>query len=118
MRTGRSHRADAITNSPFVRALIRPIKVVVPAVAALPPPASQHLIPTQPAPQPPPPAVVDLASDSSSVQIGQKRSRDDSEQDEDGQPTSEVIVSYTEDNLPPELNKCKLWDLLRILRLG
>jgi trimethylguanosine synthase len=96
MRTGRSHRADAITNSPFVRALIRPVSSVIPA-APTPqsPPRSQHLIPTQPVP------VLQPEADT------KKRKRELEDEGEEEQDALEVVVSYSEDNLPPELNKCE-----------
>lgn len=107
MRPGRSHRADAITNSPFVRALIRPIKVVIPAQAPLPTPAAQHLIPTQPAPPTPPPIVKSSLAQPTAVSEGKKRKRDQEDEGDELEPHAlPVIVNYTEDNLPPELNKC------------
>lgn len=110
MRAGRSHRADAITNSPFVRALIRPVQSIVPAQQALPAPKPQHLIPTQPAPVPSPP----VASVATLEVEGKKRKR---EQLEDEGEELAPIVNYTEDNLPPELNKCELCSSLQLSAL-
>lgn len=119
-RPGRSSRADAISNSPYVRALIKPIYTIIPSPAPLPTPAPRDLISTQPThptagastwsvPKlaPPanagekkrkrstsPPAAHDVAA-VSAVVAGKQRER-------------EVQVNYTADNLPPELNKCNL----------
>ncbi|KAK4051540.1 putative diacylglycerol O-acyltransferase tgs1 [Microbotryomycetes sp. JL201] len=123
MRSGRASRADAISNSPIVRALIKPVKVVAPPGAVAATNASQalsvnatsmassseaarpeerFLLPTQP----PTKAVSAGTSDVK----GKKRARDDAEDDRHTaeQPTSlsqAVQTRYTEDNLPKELAK-------------
>lgn len=48
VRSGRSSRSDAITNSPYVRALINPYTVIIPSPQPLPLPQPAHLISTQP----------------------------------------------------------------------
>lgn len=112
----RSAKANAITNSPFVRALIQPVmRKIVPA-AALPPPSQADLIPTQPvravAAEPVAGPTVEVESvptqgltvnGASEKALGKKRAR---EEDWVGEG-EEVVVSYTKDNLPQELDKCK-----------
>ena len=132
----RSAKANAITNSPFVRALIQPVlRRIVPA-PALPPPSQADLIPTQPAEAPRPvlvpdpvgvdqvgPAAVALASEGvvaagvSAKAAGKKRARevevDEAEAEAEdgkgavGEEGAEVVVRYTKENLPAELNKCE-----------
>lgn len=95
MRQGARH--NAITNSPFVRALLKPVFVTLPPQPLLPPPSAGHLIPTQPGPllpTPPPSAAGSVAST--------KRKRD---ADDDGEERGVVEVSYTAQNLPDELRK-------------
>ncbi|SCV71263.1 BQ2448_2851 [Microbotryum intermedium] len=113
MRAGRSSPADAITNSPFVRALIRPVRSIIPKEngkdgQVLPPKGS--LIPTQP-------EKVPVASTSTSTLEGNgivggvvkgagakgKRAGTELHGDED---EGEVIqTSYDAENLPVELKK-------------
>lgn len=63
------------------------------------------MIPTQPTPVPSPP----VASVATLEVEGKKRKR---EQLEDEGEELALIVNYTEDNLPPELNKCELCSFL------
>lgn len=114
MRTGRTSRADAITNSPIVRSLINPYITLITANSTyLPqaPPNADYLISTQP-------ATASLSSTSSTngtvseVQLG-KRKRVEIDEMEvvpvsvPGALSSEVIVNYTAENLPEELAKCR-----------
>lgn len=122
MRPGRSHRADAILNSPIVRALVKsaragprpplPAEVLLPELdreRSLSPPKESDLISTQPksvAMSLPMAVFVENVAD----RKGKKRARaeDDGSDDEDGirvQPG--VEVSYTVENLPVELKKCQ-----------
>lgn len=116
MRPGRSHRADAILNSPIVRALInsRPSAASLPVKSALSaaktttaemqgmtplsPPRPSDLISTQPQ------ASVALVPVNEGK--GKKRERDDN--DDASSKDDQVNVSYTVENLPPELKKCTL----------
>jgi hypothetical protein len=100
MRAGRSSRADAITNSPFVRALIRPVASLIAPQPELPPPTARDLISTQP-----PPASFSTAAavNGGGGSAGQKRKREE----DAGEEGEDAIVNYTAENLPVELKKCK-----------
>lgn len=114
MRRGHSSRADAILNSPVVRAFLRPITTLVTPLPYSPPTALE-LISTQPPPSLPSPAPVagpsklPLTSALVSAPIqNYKRGRDEEDEGrkEVERDAKDVVVSYTEDNLPPELTKC------------
>ncbi|SCZ98236.1 BZ3500_MvSof-1268-A1-R1_Chr3-2g06239 [Microbotryum saponariae] len=111
MRAGRSSRAHAITNSPFVRALIRPVRSIIPdqnEVNGQAPPPKASLIPTQPEMGP-------VASTSTLTMTGLgseavngagangKRSR--SEANGNGDEWDAVQTNYDAENLPDELKK-------------
>lgn len=114
MRTGRTSRADAITNSPIVRSLINPyITLITSTSTYLPqaPPSADYLISTQP-------STASLIATSSAnvtvseVQLGKRKRVETDEMEvipvsETGAPSSEVIVNYTAENLPQELAKCE-----------
>lgn len=108
MRSGRNSRADAITNSPFVRALIKPMLVTIPpkTIITILPPTLNDLIPTQPINTLP--STGTLLSVESEVKLG-KRKRDEGTEEEEGIEKNEnfnVEVNYSEENLPLELTKC------------
>lgn len=123
-----SAKANAITNSPFVRALIQPVLRQIRPPAPLPPPSHADLIPTQPVQEvgPGPQAgpskaevvegslrgvgVVGGVGETTLKAAGKKRAREEDHLEEEGD-VDEVVVRYTKDNLPPELNKCKLNNL-------
>lgn len=94
-------RQNAISNSPIVRALLKPVHVELPqktsATPTPPPPAAVHLISTQPRPSPPP------AAASGSPAAGKRKREELDEGDERDPP---VEVSYNAQNLPDELRKC------------
>lgn len=101
-RTGRSSRADAITNSPFVRALIRPVSsIIVPQpLKELPPPRPEHLIATQPLPL----SVKVVVEDGKGKR--KREEEDEGAEQEMEKVVEKVVTRYTEENLPPELKKC------------
>ncbi|SGY51026.1 BQ5605_C001g00952 [Microbotryum silenes-dioicae] len=110
MRAGRSSRAHAITNSPFVRALIRPVRSIIPDQnevngQALPPKAS--LIPTQPEMGP-------VASTSTLTELGSEavngagangKRRSEANGNGNGDEWEAVQTNYDAENLPDELKK-------------
>lgn len=113
MRSGRTNRADAITNSPFVRALIKPIVTRIEPPLPFPTPSASDLISTQPSKST---AVTGLGGMSNwslaaPIDKGKKREREEDDQFQDKIETvlvAEVVeVRYNSSNLPPELNKCR-----------
>lgn len=100
MRVGRSSKADAICNSPFVRALIKPLVTLVAAAPPLPPPTSFELISTQPSSS----TTTPRKAGSNYGSMGQKRKRQ--AEDEGKVDEEQVTVSYNAENLPDELKKC------------
>lgn len=116
----RSAKANAITNSPFVRALIQPVMRKIVPPAPLPPPSQADLIPTQPTSATPTAATPQTEAQAASAEpavpmtgvsekaAGKKRAREEDQAGpQEGEGAEEVIVRYTKDNLPQELQKCK-----------
>lgn len=104
-------RQNAISNSPFVRALLKPVHVDLPLPLAAttnkksaaptqssPPPPS-HLISTQPLP-----FTSTSTTTTNGAAAGAKRKRDDA--DEGDERDAAVEVNYNARNLPQELRKC------------
>lgn len=111
MRSGRNSRADAITNSPFVRALIKPMLITIPPKPILPilPPTLNDLIPTQPINTlPSSDRVIELESE---VKLGKRKREEGTEEEKEIEKNENlnliVEVNYTEENLPSELIKCR-----------
>ncbi|KAK4701909.1 trimethylguanosine synthase, partial [Phenoliferia sp. Uapishka_3] len=98
-------KQNAISNSPVVRALLKPVHVQLPtplqnattaSAQSTPPPTKSHLISTQPLP-----AAVSSMNAASTTVVG-KRKRDEADEGEERAP---VEVNYTVQNLPDELRK-------------
>lgn len=94
-------RANAITNSPFVRSLIQPVLANIPA-RTLSPPTSRDLLPTQPSTKN---AFTIAAIAPEGGNQGQKRKREAGDEGKWG-GEEEVVTTYTAHNLPEELKKC------------
>lgn len=118
-RPGKTSRADAISNSPYVRAVIKPIYTIIPSAAPLPAPAPRDLISTQPAVVVPGASTWSIPRRAPSPPCNDEKKRKRSPQLESvsavvaGKQRA-VEVNYTADNLPPALNKCKLPPFVRL----